>query len=151
MLWKRALNKRRNKTKPSYRRFGKQVECEHAKKTKQTMTDEGEKSAIGGRNGFGTAKHFKKKILQQHVRPPEVASNRVDVRGGQSSDAPADAQNVGVQRGDLAELVAAKGNCMIPMPCNSDNANGITKKKKPSRLQFRHKNIEVYKLGSTGQ
>lgn len=150
MLWP---NKRRTKTILPYS-SGKLTACENVKNKRTTMAD-----AKGSRNGFGSAKHFKKKILQQHVRPPEAEGNAngVDIRRDQPTQRKqlneATQKNVSVEekQGDAFKTVkqaTAKSNSAS----YNGNTNGTRSiRKKNSRLQFRHKDIEIYKLGSAGE
>lgn len=141
MLWT-SNRTRKTKMQPLY---SKTVAYKHVKTKRKTDSDQitDNKTSSGNMN-----KHFKKKILEQHVRPPEVQqSNGVETEMcreqsniASSRHSAADQHDDGVQKAASGD----GGSC----PNNLKN-NGLKKRKKTCRSQFRHKDIEVYKLGSS--
>lgn len=97
------------------------VLAENAKKKPKLLTDCCEMDCQG--------KHYKKKLLQQHVRPPED--------GGGIAASPFSVST--------AQTIAMSGK---DGQCDAECAMQA-RKRRTSRSQYRHKDIEVYKLGAT--
>lgn len=98
----------------------KKIPCENAKRKTELLTDSDEMDSEG--------KHYKKKLLQQHVRPPEGGG------GVTASPFP-------VIAAQMPSVNGKGGECEV-------EGGMQAKRRRTSRSQFRHKDIELYKLGS---
>lgn len=98
----------------------KRTLCENAKGKTKLLTECCQMDCEG--------KHYKKKLLQQHVRPPE---------GGGGVITPP----YQVITAQISAVSGRNGQCEV-------EGGMQPKKRRTSRSQFRHKDIEVYKLGT---